>query len=48
MNMTDKDWLERVTIAYRAYPYTNKDIETFIHWLYNQYGIVKPKKENND
>lgn len=48
MNMTDKDWLERVTIAYRAYPYPSKDIEEFIHWLYNQYGIVEPKKDNND
>ena len=48
MNMTDKDWLERVTIAYRVYPYPSKDLETFIHWLYNQYGIVEPKKENND
>jgi hypothetical protein len=41
--MTDKDWLERVTIAYRAYQYPNKDIENFIHWLYNQYGIIEPK-----
>ena len=48
MNMTDRDWLERVTIAYRAYPYPSKDLEAFIHWLYNQYGIVEPKKENDD
>jgi hypothetical protein len=48
MNMTDKDWLERVTIAYRAYSYPSKEIEEFIHWLYNQYGIVEPKKENDD
>lgn len=43
MIITDKDWLERVTIAYRAYQYPNKDIETFIQWLYKQYGIVEPK-----
>ena len=41
----DKDWLERVTIAYKAYPYPSLDIETFIKWLYEQYGIVEPKKE---
>lgn len=46
MQMTDKDWLERVTIAYRVYSYPNKDIENFIHWLYKQYGIVEPPKEN--
>jgi hypothetical protein len=43
MNMTDKDWLERVTIAYRAYPDPSKEIEKFIQWLYKQYGIVEPK-----
>jgi hypothetical protein len=41
MQMTGKDWLERVAIAYRAYPFPNKDIENFITWLYQQYGIVK-------
>jgi hypothetical protein len=43
MDMTDKDWLERVMIAYKAYPYPNKEIETFIKWVYDQYGIVMPK-----
>ena len=43
MNMTDKDWLERVSIAYRAYPYPSKEIEAFIKWMYEQYGIVPPK-----
>jgi hypothetical protein len=43
MQMTDKDWLEKVTIAYREYQYPNKDIENFIHWLYKQYGIVEPE-----
>jgi hypothetical protein len=46
MNMTDKDWLERVTIAYRAYPYPSKDIESFITWMYRQYGIVQTKEDN--
>ena len=41
--MTDKDWLERVTIAYNAYPYPNKDIAAFVNWLYKQYGITIPK-----
>ena len=47
MQMTDKDWLERVSIAYRAYPYPNKDIERFVKWLYEQYGIVEPGKKSD-
>jgi hypothetical protein len=41
MNMTDKDWLERISIAY---PYPSKEIEAFIKWIYEQYGIVIPKE----
>jgi hypothetical protein len=41
--LNDKDWLEKITVAYRAYPYPNKDIESFITWIYQQYGIVQPK-----
>jgi hypothetical protein len=47
--MIDKDWLERVTIAYKAYSTQvgpNLSIENFINWLYRQYGIVQ-NKENN-
>jgi len=44
--MIDRDWLERISIAYRAYPFPNKNIEAFIEWLYKQYGIVK--SESND
>jgi len=44
MNITDKDWLKRVETAYQAYPYPNKEIERFIKWLYEQYGIVQPKE----
>lgn len=40
--MIDKDWLERIVIAYKAYPYPSKDIETFIEWMYKQYGVVPP------
>jgi hypothetical protein len=43
--MIDKDWLERIIIAYKEYPYPSKDIESFIAWLYQQYGIELPKKE---
>ena len=46
MQMTDKDWLERVTIAYRAYLYPSKEIEAYIKWMYEQYGIVQPKEGN--
>jgi hypothetical protein len=41
--MIDKDWLERVITAYKAYPYPNVEIEHFLNWLYSQYGIVPPK-----
>ena len=44
--MIDKDWLERISIAYKVYPFPSKEIESFIEWLYRQYGIVKP--ENKD
>ena len=43
MQMTDKDWLERIKIAYKVYPYPSKEIEAFISWLYKQYGIVEQK-----
>lgn len=43
--MNDKEWLEKIQIAYRAYPYPSYDIEQFILWLYKQYGIVPPIKE---
>ena len=44
--MIDKDWLERVTIAYKAYSKEvspNLSVEQFIDWLYKQYGIVQHK-----
>ncbi len=44
--MNDKQWLERVSIAYKAYPFPSKDIEAFINWIYKQYGIVQPEKKN--
>ena len=46
MKLNDKGWLEKVTTAYRAYPYPSKEIERFINWLYKQYGIVEPTKGN--
>ena len=45
--MIDKNWLERITIAYRAYQEQigpSLDVEKFISWLYKQYGIVEPKE----
>lgn len=44
--MNDKQWLERVTIAYKEYSRQvgpNLQTEQFIDWLYKQYGIVIPK-----
>jgi hypothetical protein len=43
--MIDKDWLERVLIAYKVYPYPNPQIESFIKWMYTQYGIVQPDEK---
>lgn len=44
--MNDKDWLNRITVAYKAYPYPSIDIEKFIQWIYKQYGIVKPEDKD--
>lgn len=44
--MIDREWLERVTIAYKVYSEEvgpKLPIEDFISWLYKQYGIVEPK-----
>jgi hypothetical protein len=44
--MNDKQWLERVTIAYKVYCEKvgpSLPIENFIAWIYNEYGIVQPK-----
>jgi hypothetical protein len=44
--MNDKQWLERVTIAYNEYQRQagpSLPVENFIAWLYKQYGIVQPK-----
>lgn len=45
--MIDREWLERVSIAYETYSQQvgpSLPVETFIIWLYKQYGIVQPKK----
>ena len=44
--MNDKDWLERVDIAYKVHAKDKSPqlpIEQFIEWLYKQYGIVQKK-----
>lgn len=43
--MNDKEWLEKVTIAYKAYPYPSYQVTEFIAWLYKQYGIVIPSEK---
>jgi hypothetical protein len=46
MNLTDKDWLAKVSTAYKVYSDQvgpKLEIEYFIAWLYRQYGIVQPK-----
>ena len=47
--MIDKDWLARVSIAYKVYARDigpSYPIENFIDWMYQQYGIVKPKDDS--
>ncbi len=49
--MNDKEWLERVTIAYKVYSQQvspSLPVETFISWLYKQYGIVEIKKDKGN
>lgn len=46
--MADKEWLDKISIAYKVYPYLSKDIEAFIIWLYKQYGIVPPKDNHEN
>ena len=44
VTMNDRDWLRKIRIAFRVYKQTHPDeaesIDQFIHWLYQQYGIV--------
>jgi hypothetical protein len=50
MNMTDKDWLEKVSIAYKVYSDQvgpSLPLENFIAWLYRQYGIVQSGKKSD-
>lgn len=48
--MIDKEWLERVTIAYKVYSQEispNLSVEQFIQWMYKQYGIAQPQKSHD-
>jgi hypothetical protein len=42
MTSLDKDWLDRVFLAYATYPEHSEEVFDFIKWLYKQYGIVIP------
>lgn len=47
MILNDKDWLKRVSIAYKVFAEqegASPSVEAFISWLYKQYGIVELKK----
>lgn len=50
--MTDKDWLERVRIGADVYnnqrmhrDFQADEVNKFVEWLYKQYGIVFPARE---
>jgi hypothetical protein len=45
--MTDKELLDRITIAYKVYSKEispNLSVEQFIEWMYKQYGMVQGKQ----
>ena len=48
--MTDKEWLNKVTLAYNVYAKEvgpSLPVENFIEWIYKQYGIVHTKDLND-
>ena len=47
--MLDKEWLKKVTVAYKVYSTEvgpKLDIENFVAWLYRQYGIEENNRDN--
>ncbi len=46
--MNDKEWLDKVSTAYKVYPYSNYKVAEFIAWLYKQYGIVPPEEKQGN
>jgi hypothetical protein len=45
--MTDKDWLEKVSLGLKVYnenrlhrDFQAAEIEKFVQWLFEQYGVV--------
>lgn len=45
--MIDKQWLEKIQVAYKVYPYPNMEVERFLSWLYKQYGIEQPTSKTD-
>jgi hypothetical protein len=46
--MIDKDWLNKLTVAYRVYAEQQGEdpaVSAFISWLYKQYGIIQPPED---
>jgi hypothetical protein len=47
MKINDKEWLDKVYLAYKVYSeevVEDRGVEDFIKWLYEQYGIIHPLK----
>ena len=47
--MTDKEWLDKVALAYKVYSSEvgpKLHIEQFISWMHRQYGIEENTKVN--
>jgi len=40
MSGNDKEWLNKVRVAYSVYQPQSQEVEEFIKWLYLQYGIL--------
>jgi len=46
--MMDKEWLDKVKLASKAYEemfaHQAASVDTFVNWLYAAYGIVPPEQ----
>lgn len=46
--MMDKEWLDKVQLASKAYEemfaHQTASVDTFVNWLYAVYGIVPPEQ----
>lgn len=51
--LSEQEMFKRLEIAFKVYKKENPDldlsvVDTFISWLYNQYGIVRKRDETGN